>query len=280
MDLRSFNSSGTQQWAYTWLNGASVVRPHEIIIHGSNLYYTGLVTCTNVDFDPGPGVTLVSTGTNGDGFVCCFSTSGAFQWVKNWGTVGEVWCQGIAADASGNLYIGGPFTGVNVDFDPGPGTCLLTSLDGTGNRDCFLTKFNSSGVHQWAKAWGGQGNEDWVMGVDCDFQGNVYVSGYFRGSWINLDPDGADIRNNVGASNTADIFFSKFDSTGKYIWGRNIGGSYWDLSRDLSVNNDTIFYTGSFYTTVDFDPGPDVSNRTSNGSEDIFLSRAGTDGYW
>ena len=276
IDLRSYNTSGVLQWSRTWLN-ASVIRMEDITIDGTKLYFTGLVTGSNLDFDPGPGTTNISTGV-GDAILCCFDTSGNFQWVKNWGTVGEIWAQSVACDPSGYIYIGGTFTGVNVDFDPGPDTEFHSSSDGSGNRDCFLTKFDSTGSHEWAKTWGGVGNEDWTKGVACDSSGNAYVTGYYRSASCNLDPDGSDYRSNAG---WLDVFLSKFDSTGDYIWGRNIGGTGIDYGTDLVVGSGSIFYIGVFSSyNMDFDPGSGTDYHSTNGSEDIFLSKISTDGSW
>jgi hypothetical protein len=69
-------------------------------------------------------------------------------------------------------------------------------------------------------------------------------------------------------------------STGDYIWGRNISGFYIDYGTDLAINGGSIFFTGAFSGTVDFDPGSGTDNHNSHGSEDIFLSSISTDGYW
>jgi hypothetical protein len=38
--------------------------------------------------------------------------------------------------------------------------------------------------------------------------------------------------------------------------------------------------TGNFYGTVDFDPGWGIDNHTSNGDDDVFLSKFPPDGNW
>jgi len=284
IDLRSYNSSGVLQWSYIWPAGAGVVRMEDITIYGSNLYFTGLISGSGIDMDPGDGVTTITTG-GGDGIICCLTTSGTFQWVKNWGIGGEMWAQSIACDASGNMYVGGTFTGTDIDFDPwnDHGHEYHSSVDGTANRDCFLTKFDSTGKHVWAKVWGGWGNEDWAKGVNCDSAGNPYVVGGFRSNKVNLDPDGEDYRDNANEmpTGTYDIFLSRFDPTGDYIWGRNIGGGYHDYGNDLVIAGSAIYYTGVFMSSsMDFDPGAGTDIHYTHGGEDVFLSKISTDGTW
>ncbi|MFH1676646.1 MAG: hypothetical protein ABIC40_06430, partial [bacterium] len=274
IDFRSYTSAGTLQWLYIWPSGAGVVRMEDLAINGTSLYFTGLITGSNIDMDPGAGTVPITTGS-GDAILCCFNTSGQFQWVKNWGSNNENWAQSVTFDPSGNIFVGGTFTGTNIDFDPGPDQELHSSV---GDRDAFVSKFDSSGNHLWAKTWGGSEGEDWTRGVATDSSGNIYNVGYYRGPNCNLDPDGTDIRTNAGGM---DVFMTKLDPTGDYVWGINIGGTTYDYGTDLAINGTAIFYTGAFMSyNMDFDPGTGVDQHSTLGSDDIFLSRISTNGEW
>ena len=76
----------------------------------------------------------------------------------------------IAADASGNVYLAGYFTG-SIDFGGG----LLSSA---GSSDLYVASFSSSGAYRWARAHGSTG-ADPGRGQAMDSGGNVYVTGYF-----------------------------------------------------------------------------------------------------
>jgi hypothetical protein len=54
----------------------------------------------------------------------------------------------VAADAAGNIYVGGTFRGT-VDFDRGPGTVTLTS---TGTPDAYLAKYSAAGSLVWVES--------------------------------------------------------------------------------------------------------------------------------
>ena len=84
----------------------------------------------DIDFDPGPGVAMVTIIGDGDGYVCKLDPSGVFQWVAQFGgdETQLEWVQDLVTDAVGNIYVAGAFGGT-ADFDPGAGvTQLVLSL--------------------------------------------------------------------------------------------------------------------------------------------------------
>ena len=74
---------------------------------------------------------------------------------------------------------------------------------------------------KWAKAIGGNQSAE-GQSITIDANGNVYTTGYFNGT-ADFDP-GAGIANltSVGGS---DIFVSKLDANGNYVWAKAIGRS-------------------------------------------------------
>ena len=194
-----------------------------------------------------------------------------FLWAKTWGGLGDDYGHDVAIDGSGNAYVTGWFYDI-TDFDPGPGVDNHTS---NGEGDAFLSKFDSSGSLQWTKAWGGTG---WDSGISIgvDGSGNTYVSGLFLGT-VDFDP-GTGVDNHT-SNGDADLFLSKFDSSGNFVWTKTWGGSDWDFGYGVAVDGSgNAYVSGLFIDTVDLDPGPGVDNHTSNGSEDVFLSKFDSSG--
>src|SRR5205814_1679548 len=113
-------------------------------------------------------------------------------------------------------YTTGVFSGT-ADFDPGPGTFLLNSA---GGRDSFISKLDASGNFVWAKSIGGA-YEDVGHSIAVDVSGNVYTTGWFYGM-VDFDP-GEKIYNLTSAG-YLDIFVSKLDASGNFVWAKNIGG--------------------------------------------------------
>lgn len=170
-----------------------------------NVYITGSFQVT-VDFDPGSGVSNLTSAGNDDVFVSKLDSSGSFVWAKrSGGTSGDV-PQSIAVDGSGNVHTTGYFNG-SGDFDPGAGTTTLTSA---GSDDAFVSKLNSSGDLVWAIRLGGA-DSDGGQSIEVDGSGNVRIVGYFSGS-ADFDPGAGS--NNLTAAGQTDVFVLKLDSTG------------------------------------------------------------------
>jgi hypothetical protein len=111
-----------------------------------------------------------------------------------------------------------------------------------------------------------------------DSLGNIYVTGAFYGP-ADFDPGpGIDNHNSSGWE---DVFLSKFDSTGAFQWARTWGGINGDYGYDLCVAGlSSVYVTGAFSNTADFDPGPGVANRDSNGGKEVFLSKFNSAGAY
>ena len=128
----------------------------------------------------------------------------------------------------------------------------------------------------WVKAMGGTSN-DQSRSVAVDASGNVYTTGSFSGT-VDFDPN-AGIYNLTSPGGTQDIFVSKLDVSGNLVWAKAISGNNNEVGFDIAVDaNGNVYTTGYFAGTVDFDPNAGVSNLTSGGFNDIFVSKLDTNG--
>ncbi len=225
-----------------------------------------------VDFDKGSGTTELTS--NGDRyiFLAQYSTHGALMWALGWGGSEEDQINDLVQDDQGNLYLLGEFSNT-VDFDPGPGFSELSA--GPGGEG-FLLKLDSQGqflwVHQWAE---GAGNIV-PTSLALDNAGNPFVLGNFWGM-ADLDPSGGTT--DLISSGLGDVFVSRFDPDGNFMWAMQMGGTGDDSGNDIHVDGSgNIYSTGSFQGSADFDPAASVAPLTSNGLEDVFLSKLDSDG--
>ncbi len=238
-----------------------------------NVYTTGSFWGTT-DFDPGAGVfNLTAVGVSYDIYIVRLDSSGNFVWAKAMGGTNNDRGTYIAIDPVGNgdVYTTGDFEGI-VDFDPGAGIFNLTSVGGGYN--IFISKLDSSGNFIWAKAMGGMGySQAPFMAIDPAGSGDVYTTGHFGGT-VDFDP-GAGVFNLTSAGYD-DIFISKLDSSGNFVWAKAMGGTDYDDGRSIVIDpagSGAVYAAGYFYSTVDFDPGIGVFNLTSDGGWDIFISK-------
>ncbi len=127
------------------------------------------------------------------------------------------------------------------------------------------TIFNLTG---YAHSWGGDGY-DTAKAIAVDRSNHLYIAGEYS-DMVDLDPGpGTDIRTGCGS------YLAKYDAEGGYRWGRTWEESTPGLStRGLAVaDNGDVYVAGDFLYPVDFDPGPGIDERTSNGRDDAFLSK-------
>ncbi|HEU5154819.1 MAG TPA: PKD domain-containing protein [Gemmatimonadales bacterium] len=205
---------------------------------------------------------LTSSGDR-DVLIAKYSSSGAYQWSKRFGSTGSDIGYGIGVDSSGNIVVIGQFAGT-VDFGGGG----LTSAGGT---DIFLAKYSSSGAHLWSKRFGGTGNEV-GYGVAVAGNGDMALTGYF-GYFGNATTDfGGGPLTSAGGP---DIFVAKFSASGVHAWSKAMGGTGQDTG--LSVGMDSggnVVVTGYFQNAVNFGGG----SLTSAGGTDIFLTKYSASG--
>ena len=117
--------------------------------------------------------------------------------------------------------------------------------------------------------------------IAVDSGGYSYVTGGFTGT-ADFDPGpGTQELTSVGLR---DVFVAKYSPTGDLIWSFQIGGigagpglDDEGLGIDVSSTG-SVFVTGYFQGTADFDPGSGTVELTSQGFRDAFMASYSTDG--
>ena len=263
--ISKLDAAGNFVWAKK-MGGISPDHGNSIALDASgNVFTTGSFEGT-ADFDPGAGTFNLTSAGIYDIFISKLDAAGNFVWAKKMGGISNDEGFSIALDASGNVFTTGYFQGT-VDFDPGAGTFNLTSV---GSADIFISKLNAAGNFVWAKKMGGIGGEEGYS-IDLDGSGNVYTTGYFQGT-VDFDPGAGTF--NLTSAGSGDIFISKLDAAGNFVWAKKMGGTSGDYGNSIALDaSGNVFTTGIFQGTVDFDPGAGTFNLTSAGNYDIFISK-------
>ncbi len=263
--IAKYDNNGNYIWAKK-IGGTDEQSISELKVDAAgNIYVTGNYKQTT-DFDPSTATATLTSNGFDDFFIAKYDNSGNYIWAKSIGGANNDQSNSIQLDHAGNVFITGYFQGVSVDFDPGAATDYIFS---SGVQDMFIAKYDNNGNYAWAKNIGGTGNNNtnssYVLQLDAT--GNLYIAGVFAGT-VDFDPSASTTSTMISTVGYTG-FMAKYDGNGSYIWAKNTGGQGTGI--EISSGG-TIIMTGSFGSTTDFDPGPNVVNLSSNGYADIFIS--------
>jgi hypothetical protein len=237
--VAKLDSGGTLQWTRQ-IGGEGAEQAGKIAVGGSgDIYMTG--TTEN----------LVVASIVVELAVVKLSSAGDTQYSVRLGT-GQTsrLTQGrsIAADASGNVYVGGRTSG------------SFSGFTNAGKYDAFVLKLDPSGAMQWVRQLG-TSEDDVTSSIHLGADGAVYVAGTAHGSLPGLVGSGYD-----------DVFVAKYDSSGAQQWiqqeGTNPEGA--EVAFDLGIGRSALYIVGC--TTRSW---PDT---TFSGGLDGFVLKYGLDG--
>lgn len=183
-----------------------------------------------------------------------------FRWSTKAGGDSHDYGTSIAADPLGNTYVTGYFRDESV-FDG-------KKLEGKGESDIFIAKYNRVGNLVWAHSMGGEA-DDMARGITLDSSGNVYICGAFLSPEV--DFGGQVIKKQADL----EIFVAKFNPEGNLIWARSGGSGPGGTANDVAVDLEgNVFVTGYFLGQGIFE---DLTLENS-GYVDIFVARYDPDG--
>jgi len=204
------------------------------------------------------GTTSLNSSGYQDLFVTKLDKDGNFNWVKQ--IAGSdpyipLTAAGITVDSKNNIYITGDFAA----------TIVLDNLSLTASaRDAFIFKMNDRGTPLWAKSAGGD-NITYPYSINTDRSDNVYITGLFINS-VNFD------QLNLTSKGLSDIFVSKLDNNGNFIWASQAGGEGEDQAYSLAVDQQSkVYLTGSFEKSAKF--GDALLSTQGYNNSDIFITK-------
>jgi hypothetical protein len=255
--LAKFDSNGVHRWSKRF-GGSDYDWVHSVVVDSSdNVYLAGDFKSQSISFGGNPLNNVDQTLSSGDLFVAKFDSNGNHLWSKRFGGDDHDIIYSLAVDRSNNIYITGSFKSTSITF----GQTTITNAS-SKNEDIFLVKLDSNGNVVWAKGFGGSLN-DVARYVSVDSSGSVYITGYFFSSTINFG--GGTLTNSGGD----DIFLVRFDSNGNHLWSKRFGGSNYDESYCISVDNTGNLYIIGGFSSSDINFGGCPSSNA--GGSDIFI---------
>ncbi len=181
----------------------------------------------------------------------CFSQT--WEWAKRVNGLANDYVSDVHIDSDRNVYITGRSKGA-VTFED-----LLNPISPVyyGHTDAFIAKYDKDGNLIWANQ-GGSNGPDWGWGVVADDNGNTYYTGEFSGTSV--------FGNDTVISNgSRDVFISKLDPNGNFLWTISFGGSNSDKGKDIEMDAaGNIYCTGFVATEVTIDNQTIGTNSVSN----------------
>jgi len=250
------DNTGKFLWA-TSAGGTDYAHGAAVAIDGAgHIYITG-------DFSGKTNFGTKSLTAQGgsDAFIAKLDTNGTFLWAAQMGSADTLGDKGmsIAVDGAGNSMITGTFSGT-ASFGK-------SSLTAKGGKDVFVAQMDKNCNLLWAVAAGGT-DTDSSNSLVMDNAGNGYLTGRFKGT-MRFE---AISRTSKG---DYDIFVTKVDKTGKFLWATSTGDSQVDTGYDLAVDSaGACTLTGFISGTVSFG----TTLLTAKGGRDVFVARLDSSG--
>lgn len=176
-----------------------------------------------------------------DMYVAAYDATGVCTWVTRAGNQGGMaFATTLALDATGNVYVGGGFSGA-IDFGlPG------TSFETTGDYDGFLAKYDTSGALVWASRFGGTGDEyPNAMATNGTL---VVITGGFTGTTVLGSNAPA-----IASKGEGDIYVAGYmASNGLYQWSKAWGNVHDDVGTAVAMGTAKIVVGGAYQDSLGF----------------------------
>ncbi|MCK5852757.1 SBBP repeat-containing protein [bacterium] len=202
--LTKFDKNGNRIWSRIRNNGGG---------HDKGL---------SVAIDGNDNILVAGHNAGQDAWLLKFNDGGTDLWSRIWGSSQAEFGNGVAVDSSGNVFVTGYTFGA---FD---------GQTNAGDRDIFLTKFDSAGTKLWTKIRGSN-LEDTANDICIDNSGNIYITGHTHGEF--------DGQTNNGDK---DFCLLKFDNSGSNLWTKILGSVAEDIGNGVGVDSSGNVYVGGF----------------------------------
>jgi hypothetical protein len=265
--VAKLNASGTWLWAKASTGSGIDVSTAVAADASGNVVLTGYTGGTSSY----GSAAITASGNYYDGYVAKLDANGTWLWAIGFGSGASESGEGVAVDASGNVFVTGLFTN-SASF----GSINVT---GAGDGDMFVAKLTAAGAWSWVKS-GGSSGYDQGQAIAVDASGNVFATGTYAGT----ASFGGTSLTSIGSD---DIAVLKLSNSGAWLWARSAGGTNRDQVGAIAVdgsgnallaatfNNDIAFGSASI-TSAGYSDNLAVAKISSGGAWSWAKSAVGT----
>jgi hypothetical protein len=266
--ISKFSSDGSSLQYSTYLGGTDMDIGEEIAVDSSGCaYVTGY---TDSDDFPVVNAYQPARGGNWDAFVTKLSSAGSSVLYSTYlgGTDSDIG-HDIAVDSTNNAHITGETE--SNDFP------VVSAYQSTrnGDRDAFITKFNSVGDTLTFSTYFGGGNNEKGYGIALDTNTNIYLTGETYSADFPLK----DAYQSTHGGGYIDAFVTKFNSSASTLqYSTYLGGDDMDEGRAIDVDSSFCAYVAGGTKSSNFPTESPYQGSYGGGYDDAFVAKVNSSG--
>ncbi|HXH51095.1 MAG TPA: SBBP repeat-containing protein, partial [Terriglobia bacterium] len=284
--VAKLNPQGTGLVYSTYLGGTGDDEGVRIVVDSSGQAYVAGFT-DSLDF-PTAGPLQGSNGGGAcgttayptpcyDAFVAKLTASGSNLIYSTYlGGSGDDFASSVAADATGNAYVGGLTSASNFPVTYGS---LRTSYGG-GPFDGFVAKINPTGSSLVYSTYLGGSQEDHVNGIALDSSGDAFLTGQTNSA--NFPVQGGFLPQYTAASCGSALsnipcfesFVSELNPTGTaLLYSSYLGGTAASYGSDIALDSSGAAYVTGWTTSRDFPVTQGAYDTAWGGTNEVFVAK-------
>jgi gliding motility-associated-like protein len=270
--LVKYDSSGNVLWAKSF-GGTSIDVGNAVAIDpDDNVYITGQFISPSIVFGSN---TLSNPDYNSnvetsEYFLAKLDSDGNVLWARTASGTAVDKGEALAVDNLGNVYVQGFYMSTVLKFD-------LITIDGNGQGNVFLAKYDTDGNLIWVKGLLVSGFNDSLGGGGIALSENdgLCITGTFLGE--SFLADNILVKPQViNPIQRGDIYLIKYDFDGKVLWAKSFGGNDADSSTGVTRDKYGMVYISGWFIsdTLSFGNAMVFNPRQMYGNDtDIFIAK-------
>ena len=249
-----YSKAGVVQWVARCKNSSAYIRKASVATDASDNIYVvfpalsaGTATVYNAD-GTAFGTTLVATG--GAVILAKYNSAGVVQWATYIDSATDsVDCAGIVY-WNGNIYLVGVFRGALTAYNVGGASGGTLTYVASGN-ECYVCKYNSSGIVQWVAKVSSAGSSSNGTGIDVNEYG-VFVATNCASTVTFYNAGEVSSGVTVTASGNSDGFAVKYSDSGIFQYYTRISapGTFGFTACLLKLTSKFVYVTFHSDVTV------------------------------
>ncbi len=259
--LLKLDPAGNVVWLKQGLGGNEDIPNALHTMQSGNILMAGYMQSGPLQFD---AVVLNNVTGSGQAFFAEFAPDGTAVLARVSEGDGSNNARSITSDALGNIFVAGWFDGTYVKFD----TTSLTN-GGPEKENFFIVRYDPSVNLVWAKT-STNNYDDLATGIATDDSGHIYVAGNYSDTMVF---DGTTLISN----GVVNMFLTKLDTAGTYLWALSEGGNASDNVQALSIDIYDNIYVSGYFSSASIHFGSLTIHNAGN--NDVFFARFNNQGH-